>query len=115
MKKLEYSVLVRKKLVALKERLAEQFDVDIANKVLAGMMTDADKLKSHSKIGTSIAELYDIDTEYWYLFTHQHYLIYRIELKKVVIVQMFHEREDFMMKLFGISGRSQESIDYWGE
>ena len=21
----------------------------------------------------------------------------------------------FMMKLFGISGRSQESIDYWGE
>ena len=55
MKKLEYSALVRKKLVALKERLAEQFDVDIANKVLAGMMTDADKVKSHSKIGTSIA------------------------------------------------------------
>ena len=33
----------------------------------------------------------------------------------VIIVQMFHERQDFMMKLFGISGRTQESIDYWGE
>ena len=115
MKKLEYSALVRKKLIALKEILVEQFDVGTANNVLAALMTDADKLKSHLKIGTNIAEMYDIDTEYWYLFTHQHYLIYRIELKKVVIVQMFHEREDFMMKLFGISGRTQESIDYWGE
>ena len=59
--------------------------------------------------------MYDIDTDYWYLFTHQHYLIYRIEKGKVTIVQMFNEREDFMMKLFGISGRTQESIDYWGE
>jgi hypothetical protein len=41
--------------------------------------------------------------------------IYRIEDDKVVIVQMFNEKEDFMMKLFGISGRTQESIDYWGE
>lgn len=36
-------------------------------------------------------------------------------MKKVVAVQMFHEREDFMKTLFGISGRTQESIDYWGE
>ncbi|MBP5461608.1 MAG: hypothetical protein J6Y20_05725 [Lachnospiraceae bacterium] len=42
-------------------------------------------------------------------------LVYRVEMKNVIIVQMFHEREDFMMKLFGISGRTQESIDYWGD
>ena len=30
-------------------------------------------------------------------------------------VLMLHEREDFMMKLFGVAGRTQESIDYWGE
>ena len=35
--------------------------------------------------------------------------------EKDFIVQMFHELEDFMMKLFGVSGRTQESIDYWGE
>ena len=52
---------------------------------------------------------------HWYIFTNQNYFIYRIEAKKVVVVQMFNEREDFMMKLFGISGRTQESIDYWGE
>ena len=31
------------------------------------------------------------------------------------IAEMFGEKEDFMYKLFGISGRTQESIDYWGE
>ena len=28
---------------------------------------------------------------------------------------MFDEGEDFMYKLFGISTRTQESIDYWGD
>lgn len=100
---------------ALKKWLTEHFDEETAKEVLTGMTADADTLIDHEKSGTNTAEMYDIDTEYWYLFTHQHYLIYRIEPKKVTIVQMFHEREDFMMKLFGISGRTQESIDYWGE
>ena len=69
----------------------------------------------HEESGVNISRMYDIDTDYWYLFTNHNYFIYRIEEKKVIIVQMFNEREDYMMKLFGISGRTQESIDYWGE
>ncbi|MCR5092781.1 MAG: type II toxin-antitoxin system RelE/ParE family toxin [Lachnospiraceae bacterium] len=115
MNKLIYSPIVRNKLKALKSWLTAHFDADTAARVLTGIMADADRLKEYEKSGTNIAEVYDIDTNYWYLFTHQHYLIYRIEPGKVTIVQMFHEREDFMMKLFGISGRTQESIDYWGE
>ena len=115
MKKLEYSPIVRNKLKALKEYLIEHFDETTAKRVLTEMASDADMLKTHDKSGTNIAAMYDVDTDYWYLFTHQHYLVYRIEPKKVVIVQMFHEKEDFMMKLFGMSGRTQESIDYWGE
>ena len=33
----------------------------------------------------------------------------------IYVVNIYNEREDFMMDLFGISGRTQESIDYWGE
>jgi plasmid stabilization system protein ParE len=115
MNKLIYSPIVRNKLKTLKSWLTDHFDADTASRVLKGMGKEADRLKEHEKSGTNIAEVYDIDTNYWYLFTHQHYLIYRFEPGKVTIVQMFHEREDFMMKLFGISGRTQESIDYWGE
>jgi hypothetical protein len=56
-----------------------------------------------------------VDTDYFYVFTHHNYFIYRIEGDRVIIAQMFNEKEDFMIKLFGISGRTQESIDYWGE
>ena len=115
MARLEYSPLVRNKMKTLKRWLIEHFDENTAGKVLTGITSDADHLIDNPRIGTNIAETYDLDTEYWYLFTHQHYLIYRIEPEKVIVVQMFHEREDFMMKLFGISGRTQESIDYWGE
>ena len=38
-----------------------------------------------------------------------------IESEKIIIVEMFDERKDFMYKLFGISTRTQESIDYWGD
>lgn len=115
MNKLEYSALVKEKLKKLKGWLTEHYDPDTAGRVLSGMLADADRLKEHEKSGTNIAETYGIETDYWYLFTHQHYLVYRFEPGKVTVVQMFNEREDFMMKLFGISGRTQESIDYWGE
>ena len=115
MNKLEFSPLVLKKLKNLKRWLSEHFDIDTANEVIEGILSDMSILKENAKCGVDISEMYDINTEYWYLFTHQHYLIYRIEKKKVIIVQMFHEREDYMMVLFGESGRTQESIDYWGE
>ena len=41
--------------------------------------------------------------------------IYEIYFTKVLVVQMFNEREDYMMKLFSMYVRTQESIDYWGE
>ena len=112
--KLEYAPIVKEKLFTLKHFLTEHYDVDTAKKVLAGILSDADILEEHERSGTNIAETYGIDTDYWYVFTHQHYLVYRMEPGKVIVVQMFHEREDFMMKLFGVSGRTQESIDYWG-
>ncbi len=115
MVKLEYSPIVREKMKGLKKWLIDHFDEATAKKVLTGITSETDHLIDNPMIGTNIAEMYELDTEYWYIFTHQHYLIYRIAPNKVVVVQMFHEREDFMMKLFGISGRTQESIDYWGE
>ena len=115
MNKLVYSHIVKRKMLVLKDRISEHFDSDTATKVISGITKDADNLKEHEEIGTNIAQMYGIDTDYWYLFTNQHYLIYRIEPGVVTVVQMFHEREDFMMKLFGVSGRTQESIDYWGE
>jgi hypothetical protein len=73
------------------------------------------RLEEFSDSGVDISQMYDVDTDYFYIYANHNYFIYRIEGDKVIIVQMFNEKEDFMMKLFGMSGRTPESIDYWGE
>lgn len=59
--------------------------------------------------------MYDVECDYRYIYAGHNYLFYRIENNKIIIVEMFDEREDFMYKLFGISSMSQDSEDYWGE
>ena len=115
MKKVEYSQLVKRKLLKLKSDLTGAYGEQKANEILVAIVDHVDILGQHEESGTCISRMYNIDTDYWYLFSDHNYFIYRIEEKRIIIVQMFNEREDFLMKLFGISGRTQESIDYWGE
>ena len=79
------------------------------------MTTSVRRLEQFADSGVQIAEMYDIDTDYWYVFVNHNYFVYRVEDDKVIVVQIFNEKEDFMQKLFGITGRTQESIEYWGE
>ena len=67
------------------------------------------------KKGIAVSAMYNIECDYRYLYVSHNYVFYRIESEKIIIVEMFDEREDFMYKLFGISTRTQESIDYWGD
>ena len=34
---------------------------------------------------------------------------------KIIILEIFNEKEDFMYQMFGIVTISQETIDYWNE
>ena len=115
MKSVEYPQLVKRKLLKLKKELTREYGEEKTKKILTAMADRVDMLGQHEESGVNISRMFDIDTDYWYLFTNHNYFIYRIEAKEVVIVQMFNEREDYMVKLFGISGRTQESVDYWGE
>lgn len=42
-------------------------------------------------------------------------MFYEIDDEYVYIIDIYGEREDFMMQLFGIETTSQETKDYWGE
>ena len=66
--------------------------------------------------GVNVSSQYNIDSDYSYIFIEHNYFFYSIKDKEaILILEMFHEREDFMRKLFGIVTTSQETIDYWGE
>lgn len=115
MRKIEYSQIVRRKLKIVKTELTAKYGEEFSKKSVGNMMSTIRRLELFSNSGIRIADMYEIDTDYYYIFVNHNYFIYRMEKDKIIVVNMFHEKEDFMLKLFGISGRTQESIDYWGE
>ena len=87
MAKLEYSQIVRRKLKKLRSELTQR-----------------------------ISSQYDAESDYSYIFVEHNYFFYRLTATEtILILEMFHEKEDFMRKLFGIVTTSQETIDYWKE
>ena len=115
MKKIEYSQIVRKKLQTLKAYLSDEFGVAFSQKSIKQITTSVRDLTNFPEKGAAVSAMYDIDCDYRYIYVSHNYLFYRIEEDKIIVVEMFDEREDFMYKLFGISTRTQESIDYWGD
>ncbi|MBE5858478.1 MAG: hypothetical protein E7296_13065 [Lachnospiraceae bacterium] len=113
--KLEYSQIARKKLRSLKKALTEEYGEHAAKEQLTKLTGAARLLERNPNMGVAISELYNIDTDFRYIYKNPNYLFYFIEGKRVIVSELFNEKEDFMVSLFGISGRTQESIDYWGE
>lgn len=115
MKKVEYSQIVRCKLKALRGRLTSEFGSEVSRKSLKQITDAARGLENFAEKGVSVSSMYDIDCDYRYLYVGHNYLFYKIEKDKIIIAEMFDDREDFLYKLFGISTTSQESLDYWNE
>ena len=113
--RVEYSQIVRRKMKALKKYLTEQFDKDTAIKGLKAITNAARKLADFPNKGEAVSELFDVDTDFRCLYVNHNYLFYYLEDNRVIIAEMFDEREDFMYKLFGISSESEGSTEYWGE
>ena len=113
--KVKYSQIVRRKIKALKKRLAAEFGREASDKAINHITSVVRNLEIFPEQGPSLSSLYDIECDYRYLSISHNYLFYRIEGDTVIIIEMFDERENFMYQLFGISSISQESEDFWGE
>ena len=113
--KLEFSQIFRRKINSLKRDLTKEYGKDKAKEAVSEIMTIAKGLATNPNAGKALSELYDIDTDYYYFYTKPNYVFYYTENDRLIVAEMFNEREDFMLELFGMSGRTQESIDYWGE
>ena len=115
MKKVEYSQIVRRKLKNLRARLTSEFGAEVSRKSVKQITDAARGLEDFEEKGISVSSMYGIECDYRYIYTGRNYLFYRIESDKIIIAEMFDEREDFMYKLFGITTTTQEALDYWDE
>lgn len=115
MKKLKYSPDAADKLRALKKDISEQYGIDKARQVMKSITDATNSLVLFEKKGPAVSELFDVVTDYRYLFVSRNYVFYRIEDEYIRIVNIYNEKEDFMWQLFGIDTTMQETIDYWNE
>ncbi len=114
MKDVIYSDSVIKKLKILQNVLEEVYGKKKSNKILKQITERLDGLGAINK-GETVKERFGIDCDYMFLYSKPNFFFYKVYSDRVDILEMFNEKEDFICILFGISMRSQESIDYWGE
>ena len=109
--KVEFSQIVRHKMKILKMYLTEQFGVETAQKSLKLIMESARNLTVYPQQGIKLSSVFDVDTDFRCLYVKHNYLFYYIEDNKVIVSEMFDEREDSMSKLFGIKTLSDSEDD----
>lgn len=112
---MEYSPIVRQKLKNLRKDLTDKFGEEISRNVVKKITDAAKNLGTFPMKGLSVSAMFDVDCNYRYLYVEHNYLFYRIEPDKIIIVEIFNEREDFMWKLLGIDTTPQSTYDYWDE
>ena len=115
MKEIEYSLIVRNKLKDLREKLTQSYGTDISKKTIKKITDSVRSLEIFELKGMKVSDTYDVECDYRYFYTNHQYIFYRIESEKIIIVEMFDEREDFMWKLFQIDTTSQETYLFWKE
>lgn len=115
MKKIKYSPDAAGKLRALKTEISVQYGVDKAKQITKAITEEIKGLALFEKKGSAVSELFDVVTDYRYLFVSRNYVFYRIEEEYIRIVNIYNEKEDFMWQLFGINTTPQKTIDYWDE
>lgn len=115
MKKIKYTPDAADKLRELKKAITQSYGADKAIEIVKKITDAIRDLGTNEKKGPAVSRMFDVDTDYRVLFISHNYVFYRIEDECIRIVNLYHEREDFMWKLFGIETVQQETLDYWNE
>ena len=115
LKRLEYSPDAAQKLRNIKRDVAMKFGEDVAKRVSTNITRTLRRLQRLEKSGISVEKVTGVSCDYFMVYTEHNYAFYRITNELIYVVDIFHEREDFMWKLFGIQTISQETEDYWDE
>ncbi len=115
MKRIKYTPDAADKLREIKKTISQEYGEEKAKKIVK-IITDAIRgLCEQEEKGPKVSEMFDVVSDYRYLFISKNYVFYRIEDEYIRIINLYHEKEDFMRQLFGVNTTPQETIDYWNE
>ena len=112
MKELHYSQDSKEKLKELRKHLDFQFGNEVRKRVLKELDKRIKMLRSHEDMGISVRENYGVDCDYLCIYAAKNYVFYTVLGNSIHIVNMYHEKEDFMREMFGIRTTMQKTENY---
>ena len=115
MKKIKYTPDAADKLRALNIAISQEYGSDKAKKIIKNITDAIRGLCDYEEKGPKVSNIYDVVSDYRYIVVSKNYVFYRVEEKSIRIINLYHEKEDFMWQLFGIDTTLQDTIDYWDE
>ena len=115
MKKIKYTPDAADKLRMIKKEVTIQYGGKKASEVLRRITTSINDLMVNEKKGLSVEAMFGVEKDYRYFVVVPNYIFYKIEDACIKIINIYHEREDFMWQLFGIDTTPEETISYWNE
>ncbi|AGA68336.1 plasmid stabilization system protein [Desulfitobacterium dichloroeliminans LMG P-21439] len=111
MGKVEYSPKAQEDLWKIRAYIIENFGIDTAQKALVKITASINRLGEYPLLGVSLSKMFDVSTDYMYLFCGKNYVFYRIEGNIVKVVRVLNEQQDFLRVLFEIYIDSDEDED----
>lgn len=115
MMQIKYSPTALEKLQRIKSDICIRFGEERSSAVMQAVVSSVDRLATDPLIGPSAASVFGVDTTYRRLFVSHFHIFYQINADAIEIVDVYHEREDILYKLFGVSTISDESEQYWDD
>ena len=102
MKTIVYTDEFLRKIEILKLRLVSEFGERTEKKKMKEIYNVINLLSLNEYLGLSVREIFGIDCDFYYIYAVHNYVFYSISEKMIKVLNIFDEREDFMMKMFGI-------------
>ena len=115
MKQIKYTPDAADKLRMIKKEVSMQYGAKKASEVVKRITTSIKDLLVNEKKGPSVEAMFGVETDYRYLVVVPNYIFYKIEDTCIKIINIYHEKEDFMWQLFGIDTTPEETVNYWNE
>ena len=108
MKKLLYTPDYIEKITQLRNALDQKYGKKTRIKVLSEIDHHIQHLKTFQHLGISIREQYGIDCEYYYIYAEHNFVFYQVEETCVKIINIYNEREDYIIKFLGSISKLHE-------
>ena len=115
MKKVVYSPDAIEKIQKIERQVRAEYGDNTARKVKKAITARIRSLQTLEGQGVSMYDLFGVTPDYRRLFVAHNYVFYLIEGETIQIVNLYHEKEDFMYKLFGIKSADEEAEAYWDD